>query len=181
MKNYELNPEEVVLYKENVEEVDSKGELQLILTNQHIVFIKTNKKLFGKDEVIVEDYPVNEIKMYNNLPHFKVKGTVAEIYLLSTDKEIKFASKSELHDFINTANRLLTKKTKVERCAEKIKNTINLIDDTLGVKTVESVTNAVKDGGLVTATKGVGKVVKAVGGMFKKKDKQKQITDKIEN
>ncbi|MBQ8206394.1 MAG: hypothetical protein IJZ77_02945 [Bacilli bacterium] len=173
MKHYELESNEVVLYKGDVTQPNKKGLTQLILTNLNLVFIATHKKLFSKEQVTTETYPTNEIKIYNNIPQLKVNGDIVEIYLLSTDKEVKFPSKHELNCFINSANTLLTKKTKIERCAEKLKNTINLVNDTLEINTVESVSNVIKNGVIVTAGKGIGKVInKSVGlvsGVLKKK------------
>lgn len=164
MENYKLKENEVVLYKGEITLADKKGNTQLILTNLNIVFITKNKKLFTEEEVNVDFYPVEEIKIYEGIPQIKTKGNIVELYLLSTEKEFTFISKIELHKFMSEAKKLLTGKTTAERNAEKVKNTIKLVDDTLGIDTVSAVGNTVKDG----IVGKVGKGFKAIGKIFKK-------------
>ncbi|MBQ7797760.1 MAG: hypothetical protein IJ371_01400 [Clostridia bacterium] len=182
MKNYELSSNEVVLYKGDVTPVEDKGAIRLILTNLNIVFITTHKKFFGKEEIDVESYPVGEIKIYNGVPQLKVQGNIVEIYLLTDEKEIKFSSKSEIHKFINEATNLLTHKTKLERCAEKVKKTINLVKDTIGEDNINAIKNATKDGKIVTTAKAISKGAGIISGIFNKKKKlsDKLVVEKIE-
>lgn len=187
MKNYELDSNEVVLYKGNVTSIQGNEEMQLILTNLNIVFLTMRKKVFDNEDVIVDVYPVTEIKMYNGVPQIKVNGNIAEIYLLTIEKEIQFPSKGEINKFRNEVTSLLTHKTKAERCAQKVKNAIELVKDTIGedginaiksvVGVVGTVENAVKESGAV-----VNKAVGFVNGLFKKKNKPepKSITEKSE-
>ena len=169
MKNYELCSDEVVLYKGDVKAVDSKDEMQLILTNLNIVFITTHKKMFGKEEVVVDDYPVEEIKIYNGVPQLKPNGNIVEIYLLNDDKEVVFPTKSEIRKFINEATNLLTNKTRMERCVEKVKKTIELVKDTIGEENINAVKKVTKDGKIVATAKVIGKGASVIGGLFKKK------------
>ena len=182
MKNYELSSDEVVLYKGNVETVDGKGEIQLILTNLNIVFITTHKKISGKEEINVDSHSVNDIKIYNGIPQLKVNGNIVEIYLLTDEKEVKFSSKSEIHKFINEATTLLTHKTKMERYAEKVKKTIEIVKDAIGTDNINTVKSASKDSKIVTTAKVIGKGAEMIGGLFNKKKKanDKSISEKAE-
>lgn len=189
MKNYELSSDEVVLYKGDVKAVDGKDEIQLILTNLNIVFITTHKKIFGKEEIVVDDYPVDEIKIYNGVPQLKPNGNIVEIYLLNDDKEVVFSTKREIRKFIDEATNLLTHKTKIERCAEKVKKTIDLVNDTFDTDIVGAVKTAVKDGVVGNAKKVVNTVTNTVTnkgkgfvtGLFnKKKVNTKQIEENSE-
>ena len=52
MENYNLGPNEVVLYKGDVKLKDTSGSTELILTNINLVFINKIKKLFSKEEFL---------------------------------------------------------------------------------------------------------------------------------
>lgn len=162
MRDYQLQTNEVVFYKGDVTLKEKKGATELIFTNLNIVFITRLKKFLKDEEITVEIFPITDIKVYNNQPQIKYKGNLVEIYFLNTEKEIVFCSKIELHKFINSTTNFFTGKTKVERGAEKIKNAIGLVNDTLGVDSVNMVGNVVKDGV-------IGKVTGVVGKLFKKK------------
>ena len=163
MKNYQLREDEVVLYKGNVTLVDKQIIAQLILTNLNIVFISNEN-----EDVNVLSYPADNIKMYQGVPQIKVKGNNAEIYLLSTEIELKFDSKIELHKFDSAALKLLTGKTAAERCADKVKTAINkgyeFADETLGIESKQMVGNAIKNGGIKKSANVVG----GIFGKFKK-------------
>ena len=173
MKNYELGLDEVVLYKGDVKPVDEKGEMQLILTNHNIIFITTYKKLFGKEEVVVEDYPIDEIKIYNGTPQLKANGNIVEIYLLTDDREVRFSSRNEIRKFINEVTTLLTHKTKAERCAEKIKKGIELVKNTVGEDNISAMKSVVTSGNIATTAKAIGKGAGMIGGLFKKNKSEK--------
>lgn len=167
MENYKLKADEVVLYKGDVVLTGKKGNTELIFTNINLVLINKYKKLFSKEEITVLEYPVNEIKIYEGVPQIKTKGSIAEIYLLETEIEIDFDSKMELHKFTNAANKLLTGETNVQKGAKKVKDAIGLVDDTLGINTVEATGNVIKNGLVGSITNSIGKI----GSLFNKKKK----------
>lgn len=153
MNNYKLKENEVVLYKGDVT-LSNKNSKRLILTNLNIVLIDQ------EDNVSIEIYPIEDIKLYQGQPQIKKKGNLVEIYLLSTEIDFVFNSKIELNKFISEAIKLLTGKTAVERGAEKVKNAIKLVDDTLGINTVSAVGSVVKDGVVGKGFKKIGKIIK---------------------
>jgi hypothetical protein len=125
MKNYELGADEVVLYKGSVTPVGIKGETQLILTNLNIVFITEIKKFLAKDEINVEVYPIEDIKIYKNVPQVKVvNDDIVEIYLTTTEKEFKFSSVDEVEKFVQEVKELLIRKPLGTRCINKVKDVI---------------------------------------------------------
>lgn len=137
MENYNLLPDEVVLYKKEgrlinknekyLESLSTNTTTELILTNLHLVFVKKTKKLFAKEQVEVEVYPKEEIKVYNEIPQIKQKDTCAEIYLTNGEKTINLFSKHEVRKFVNKAYELLTGKSVTARGADKVKGAVNLI------------------------------------------------------
>lgn len=166
MENYNLRADEVVLYKGNVILKSKKGTTELILTNLNIVFINKYKELFSKEEVTVLEYPVGSIKIYEDIPQIKVNGNTVEIYLLETEIEFNFNSKTELYKFNCAAKKLLTGQTSAERMCKNVKNSIALIDDTLGINTVQATGDVIKNGIVGNITGAFGKIGKS---LFKKK------------
>ncbi len=163
MENFVLQPNESVLYKgegrfaNRNESLLSSQRLEIILTNLNLVFVEKTKKVFSKEQVAVEAHPVEEIKIYNGVPQIKQKNTMAEIYFTNEEKSISFFSKHELHKFVNAVNRLLTGKSMAVRGADKVKNAVNLVDDTLGVNTMGAVKTIVENGVVGAVFHGLGK------------------------
>ena len=144
MLDYKLREDEVVLYKGFVTLTDTGETKQLLLTNLNLVFISKYKKLNTDTEIIVDAIPVGDIKKYQEEPQIKAKGTSVEIYFLTKEIEFDFTTKSDLHKFVHEAKNLLTGKTTAERGAQKVKNSIKLVDDALGINTVSAVGDFIK-------------------------------------
>ena len=168
MENYDLEENEVVLYKGNVSLTKQKGITELILTNINFVLITKHKKLFSKEQVNVETYPIEEIKYYNGVPQVIKKGRLIELYFLNDETEFSFDSRNEARKFMNAALNLLTNKTTFERGAEKVKNTISMIDNTFGIDSVGLTTSAVKNGVVGKTTNVIGKGLKTISKIIKK-------------
>jgi len=69
MENYDLEEDEVVLYKGNVALKNKKGETNLILTNVNFVFITKEKNCFRKKRYLLILIPcakLNGIKERHN-------------------------------------------------------------------------------------------------------------------
>ncbi len=147
MEHYELKSDEVVLYKSNeVYYLGENKDIELILTNYAIVTIKKIKKLFKAPAVNVSIYPVGEIKKYKNLPQIKQEGCDVEIYLVDKEVAFRFVSKNNAGKFISACLELLVEKSTLERVATKVKNAIAVVDDTLGIDTVGTITAGVQSG-----------------------------------
>jgi len=168
MENYDLAQDEVVLYKGNVSLPKQKGITQLILTNINFVLITIKKKLCSKPQVNVDIYSVNEIKYYNDTPQVIKKGNLIELYFLTDEVEFTFASGNEARKFVNATLTLLTNKSSFVRRAEKVKNTISMIDNSLGIDSVGLAKNIIKNGTVVKTASTIGKGVKTIGKIVKK-------------
>lgn len=163
MEYYTLQIDESPLYKGDISE-----NLKVILTNINFVFIYIGNEIALKEEAVVEVIPVNEVKIYNSIPQIQQNGCIVEIYFKNTEKQLNFTSRREAYKFVKIAMELLTGQTVSERGAKKIKNGIGLIDDTLGINTVDTVKTVLENG-----------VVKSFfGGIGKKKGKSKNVSKK---
>lgn len=169
MENYDLEENEVVLYKGKVLFPNTKGTTEIILTNINFVLITKQKKIFAKEQVVVDTYAVNEIKYYNNQPQVIKKGNLIELYFLDDEIEFEFEARNEARKFVNATLNLLTNKTAFERNAEKVKNTISVIDNTLGIDTRGMTANVIKNGIVGQASNMFGKGVTAISKIIKKK------------
>lgn len=157
MEHYNLDEDEVVLYKGDVVFKEKTQSTQIILTNKNLVFIDVVKKIFAHDEIETQIYPVNEIKMYEGVPQVKAKSNDVEIYLKTKELEFGFQSKNEVYKFRSAIIKLLTGKTGFERGADKFKDKIDVVNDTFGVDVVKSTEDVVKNG-----------IVESIGGLYEK-------------
>ena len=157
MKHYNLQANESVLYQGEVSIEKRNGNVELILTNLNLVCIISTKKLFSKEQVEVEVYPVGDIKIYNDTPQIKQKGSRVEIFLSSNEIPVVFSSLFEAGKFVKSAFHLLTGKTTAGRGADKVKGAVGLVDNALGIKTADVVKNTIENGLAGTILGGIGK------------------------
>lgn len=163
MEYYKLGENESPLFK-----CDCSDELKIILTNLNFVFININKSLLHSDEAVVEVIPKEDVKFYNEKPQIKQQGSLVEMYFKHQEKSVTFNSRMDAYKFVHTANELLTGHTMAERGAAKVKDGINLVDDTLGFSTVDTVKGVIENGV-------IGSIF---GGIGKKKSRTKKISGK---
>ena len=163
MKNYKLQPTEVVLYEmENVTLKDEKGTTDLTLTNYNIIFETTSKKRLCKNYTSTECFAIETVKVYKDAPQVKQKDCEVQVYFTDAIRHIIFATKKEAHKFTAKALELLTGKSAFVRGVEKAKEKIAEIDETLGIDTVGIASNVAKTAiqSAVSATT-TGKITKA--------------------
>jgi len=141
MENYTLLKDEVVLFEDDINIRETTGTSHLILTNQNLIIV-SRKEIQG--EVSVTIYPVSEIKVYNNVPQVKQQKETITVYLISGEIAFSFASIFKSVKFMTKAKEVITGKGIAARGANKVKNAIGLVDDTLGINIMETVTGVVK-------------------------------------
>ena len=158
MENYILKENEVVFYKGQVSRKNQKGSTEIILTNIKLVFINKHKKLFAKENVIIEEYNINKIKYFNNTPQVFKKGNLIEIYLLGEEIFFTFNSRNESKKFFNSLLNYLTNKTTFQRTVEKINSTIATVDETLEIDSKQIAGNVIKNGMVGNISKTISKI-----------------------
>jgi len=157
MKNYALQPNESILYSGNVFLGTGSASVKLALTNLNLVLVITTKKLFAKEQVQVDVYPVSEIKIYNDVPQIKQKEHRVEVFFTSGEVAVSFLSAREAHKFVNAAWQLITGKSMAERGSDKVKAMVGLVDNALGINTVETIKSTLENGLVGTIFGGIGK------------------------
>jgi len=156
MENYSLQSNEVVLFK-----ADVYNGIRVVLTNLNLVLIKRIQRLFKKDEFEVSIFQKENIKIYNEITQIKQKEASVEVFLISKEIKIDFYSRNEAHKFVNSVYELLTNKTITTRGADKVKRAIHLVDDTLGINTVDTVKNVMENGIIGSIFGGINKKSKS--------------------
>lgn len=188
MKHYELQADEVILYRGQVNLLPDgkpakpapfkKSETDVILTNLHLIVDETVRGLFNKsvDTLI---YDVDVIKKYNDVPQVIQKGAYVDVYLIGTELFFQFPNKKEATLFTNAALRLLTGYSKLVRGVKKAQKAVRETEDALDIdikgamKTAASVTVDVVSQS--KAKQGVGKTIGMFAQSIFKKKKEKQM------
>lgn len=152
MESYSLQTNEVLLYRG-----EAYNGIEISLTNLNLIIIKKTPKLFKKAEIETFVYSKDDIKIYNDIPQVKQKESSVEIFLTLEEIKIDFYSRTEAHKFVNAVYELLTGKTTTTRSAEKIKSAIKLVDNTLGIDTMDTVKNVMEKGIAGSLLGGIGK------------------------
>ena len=146
MQGYTLKENEVILFQHDVTSTKFGVTKEILLTNINFVVFEKTKKLFSKEEVQAEIYPVDTVKCYNGVPQIKAKNTSVEIFFTNSELTLTFLTKHDAVKLVNTAIELITGKTLSARGADKVKDALHLMDNTLGINTVETVKNVLEKG-----------------------------------
>lgn len=158
MGNYELLVDEVVLYEGIVSSNQCKGNILLTLTSQRIIF-EQEKGLFKKTRELIDTIELTTVKFYNGVAQIKQKSANVEIQTTSSNLTLTFSGMFEAGKFKGKLVDAATGTTLAKRVSEKTKGMIDIVDDTLGLDTRETVKGVLENG-----VKGV-----LFGGLGKKK------------
>lgn len=165
MEEYTLKTDEAVLYKGTAWRRPKNSDyVEVMLTNVCLVLTKRVKKLFAKEQVTIDTFPVETIKLYNDVPQVKQKNSVVEVFFQTEEIELSFGGIREAYTFTEAINKLLTGKGALERGAAKVKGVVNMVDDTLGINSVGAVSNMLTRGVTGAVFGGAGKAVGKVTG-----------------
>lgn len=136
-----------------------------------MLFLLKSKKILSKEESSNTIVPIDTIKIYDGKPQIKQKGTHFELYFSNKEYSFSLPSKLEAVKFHNKIMELVTGKSMSVRNSEKFKSAVDLVDNTLGIDTLGTVTGVLQNG-----VKGV-----LFGGISKKAEKAKPSSKKIIN
>lgn len=156
MVNYELQSNEVILYEGMVTSKAYKGNLQLTLTSQKIVFEK-EKGLFKKERELIEIILLENIKFYNDTAQIKQKGAEVEIQAVEKNITLIFSGILEARKFTGKILDAVTGTTLAKRGSNKIKDAFNMVDDTLGLDTRDTIKGVLENGVKGTILNGISK------------------------
>ena len=171
MKNYKLQPNEVVLYQAQVTLQTEKGDVptDLILTDLNFIFVTPRKKfLWMERKPRATAFAKETVKIYMDAPQIKQTGTSVKICFATEDRTITFAEKKDARNFVINAWEVVTGKNLFQYGLDKLKDALELINDKLNLDLIK----LVKD---VLANRLVGKAANVLQGaaqilLPKKKD-----------
>lgn len=143
---YKLESDEVALFESDVSLKENKGKNVILITNHNIVIETTKKKMFKKPEFSLQVYPTSDIKLYNDQPQIKQKSNDVFVSLINKELQLTFESMFLAHKFVTKAVESVTGKTVSARGVGKIKSAIGLVDDTLGIDTVGTISGVMENG-----------------------------------
>lgn len=156
MGNYKLLVDEVVLYEGVVTSKNYKGTLQLTLTSQKIIFEK-EKGLFKKERELIDVFPLDSVKVYNNAAQVKQKGDTVEIQTIGKNVSVEFSSMLDARKFTGKIVDAVTGTSIIRRGSDKIKDAFSIVDDTLGLDTRGTIKGILENGVKGTIINGLGK------------------------
>ena len=143
---YKLESDEVALFESDVSLKENKDKNVILITNHNIVIETTKKKMFKKPEFSLQVYPTSDIKLYNDQPQIKQKSNDVFVSLINKELQLTFESMFLARKFVTKATESVTGKTVSARGAGKIKSAIGLVDDTLGIDTIGTISGVMENG-----------------------------------
>lgn len=156
MGNIELLADEVVLYEGTVTCKQYKGNLQLTLTSQKLVFEK-EKGLFKKERELIDIIPLDTVKFYNDEAQIKQKGDTVEVQTVAKNLTITLSGMFEARKFSGKITDAVTGSSLAKRSSSKIKDAFDMVDDTLGLDTRGTIKGLLENGVKGTIINGIGK------------------------
>lgn len=159
MRNYELKSDEAIVFegvgfRTGETEKNNDNGFSVILTNLNLVLIDNALYSESEEKPKINIIPVEKIKEYNGDIQVKPNGNSVEIFYADGEQIIFFTTKHEVRKFTDKVFEVYTGKKKTARGADKVKNAIKLVDDALGIDTVDTIKN-VAQGGVVGAVFGM--------------------------
>ena len=158
MENYELESDEVILFKDVVTHNKIKGKLQLTLTSRKIILEK-EKGIVKKEKILMDIINLEDIKIYNEKVQVKQKGPEVTIQTIKDNIIITFDGMFKANKFIGKIVDAVTGTTFTKRSTEKIKGAFDTVDDVLGIDTRGTLKGVVENGIASTLLKGLKKKI----------------------
>lgn len=155
MSRYDLQSTEVIILEDEVNINDVENG-RLILTNINVVFESENDSL--------EVCALGKIKYYNDKPYIVHKKERVTLFFEDTVVVLTFPSALRAMLFKEKLKELIMGQNIVLRSAGKVKQAIDVVDDTLGIDSVGTIT------GVIENSTG-GKMFKKLDKRIKKKSK----------
>lgn len=156
MTNFDLLPDEVVLYEGTVTTNRHKGSILVTLTSQKLA-LEREKGLFKKEKELVDIITLNTVKIHNGVAQIRQKGSSVEIQTVEINIELIFTGMLEARKFAGKMVDAVTGTTLAQRNSEKIKGAIDIVDDTLGLDTRGTIKGILENGIKGTLLNGIGK------------------------
>lgn len=148
MSRYIFQSDEVVLFETEVKRNDIEN-VNMKLTNYALIFdwITVQGKLLKKTKEEHEEIcPLESIKFYEGAPQIKQKDGTITIQTLNGDEKITLDGFFKTRDFVSKLKEAVTGQKASQRGAKKINGAIGVVNEALGIDTIEAVSGVLKNG-----------------------------------
>ena len=156
MANFDLSAEEVVLFEGTATSKNYKGTLQLTLTSLKIV-IEQEKGILKKVRELLDIVDLTSVKFYNDVAQIKQHGCNVEIQTTAINFTLVFSGLLEARKFSEKAINAVTGTSVSKRVSDKTKETLDMVDATLGVDTRGTLKGILEKGIKGVLFDGIGK------------------------
>lgn len=145
MNNYEIDNDEVILYEGKVGYNKNSIDVEFKLTTKKMIFEK-QKGLIKKTKELIDIIPLDKIKIYND--SVQIKQKINELQVQTLDKNFSIYANGilEAKKIITKIIDTITGTTISERGSKKISGAIDLVDETLGLNTRDTVKAVLENG-----------------------------------
>lgn len=133
--NYQIEEDEVILYECSAGykgESDKNINIHLILTSKRMI-LEQEKGFFKKQKELIDIINLSDIKRYNGQVQCKQKSNELIFQTNKKNFSLSFDGLIEAKKVNTKILNATTGTTTIERGSEKVKNALNLVDETLGI------------------------------------------------
>ena len=136
MKNYQIQPNEVIRFQAPVSIQTEKGNIpaELILTDLNFIFVTERKNfLWFKRKPRSVAFAKESVKIFDEAPEIKQNGTSVLISFAEEDRIITFESKKEARICVINAWEVITGKNAIMQGLDKLKNALDVLDEKFNI------------------------------------------------
>lgn len=145
MNNYEIDNDEVILYEGKVGYNKNYIDVEFKLTSKKMIFEK-QKGLIKKTKELIDIVPLDKIKVYNDVVQIKQKMNELQVQTIDKNFSIYANGILEAKKIITKIIDTVTGTTVSKRGTQKVNETIDLVDETLGLNTRDTVKGILENG-----------------------------------
>ena len=154
--NYSIDQDEVILYEGKVGYLKESQNVDFVLTSKKMIFEKT-KGIFKKEKKLVDLIELDKIKKYNDTICVKQKSNEINVQTIDKNLSLYFSGMIEAKKVFTKIIDTTTGTTMTKRGTEKVKNALDIVDETLGLDTRGIVRGVLENGVKGTIINGIKK------------------------
>lgn len=143
--NYEIANDEIVLYTGTVGYEKSTLNTLFTLTSKKMIFEK-EKGVFKKTKELIDIIPLEDIKVFNEEVQSKQKFNEIHVQTVKKNFTIYLFGIIEAKNVNSKIINAISGTTTMERGSKKVKNTLDIVDDTLGINSRNIVKGVLENG-----------------------------------
>ena len=140
MSNININADEVILCTVTATSRDFGGNVCATVTSQKLAFECETTD----GQTIIEEIALEDVKLYNGVVQIKQRLNYVDVQTIPKNFTLTFANVLDARKFVGKAVDAVTGTTFSKRSSEKVKNALNMVDDTLGIDSRATLKGAIE-------------------------------------